>query len=47
MTDLRPIKGESMHVRSTRLQIAHRMALLGEAECGITEGRIVGILPNY
>jgi hypothetical protein len=29
-----------LHVRSTRLQIAHHMALLGKAECGITEDRI-------
>jgi hypothetical protein len=28
------IKGGSMHVTSTRLQIAHHMALLGKAEWG-------------
>jgi hypothetical protein len=31
-----------LHVRSTRLQFAHHMALLGKAECGITEDRITG-----
>jgi len=42
MMDMSPIKGRSMHVSSTRLQIAHHMALLGKAECGITEDRIIG-----
>lgn len=40
--DLNAIKGGSMHVSSTRLQIARHMSLLGKAECGITEDRIIG-----
>jgi hypothetical protein len=36
------IKVGSMHVSSTGLQIAHHMALLGKAECGITVDRING-----
>jgi len=40
--DLSAIKGGSMHASSTRLQIAHHMELLGKAECGITEDRIIG-----
>jgi len=42
MMDLSAIKGGNMHVSSTRLQIAHHMALMGKAECGITEDRKIG-----
>jgi hypothetical protein len=47
MIDLSPIKGGSVHVHSTRLQIEHHMAMLGKAECEITEDWIIGTLPIY
>ena len=45
--DLSPIKGGSMHVRGTIFQIAHHMALLGKAECVITEDQIIGNIYRF